>query len=342
MHQERIMNKHPQTAFVPFFKALFLVCAVMMPCGCRDRAPVVEREKVTICAGSASGIPTILAKERGIFRQNGLDVTVREYITGLQAFEGLFAGECEIASCGETPMVLKSFERRDFSILATLATSEDATRIVVSRKSGIRGPHDIKGKRVFFVKKSINHFFIEMFLTKNGLSMRDITQVSLEVKDATDALKKGTVDAFASTDVILNRTIKALGEDAIVLSSPGLCLNTFNLAAMNTFIGERPALIRKVLNALVKTDAFMRKEPHQTIKTLSAAMNIDEPTMAEILGNYQWKVGLDQTLLLALEYEARWAIQNRLTTSTTVPNYLDFIHADALRSLVPEAVSIIK
>jgi len=50
---------------------------------------------------------------------------------------------------------------------------------------------------------------------------------------------------------------------------------------------------------------------------------------------------LDQSLVLALEDEARWAIKNKLTSKTKVPNYLNHIHLDALKSVAPSAVTII-
>ncbi len=336
------MTRHLRSTIPCFFSVTMIIVIAFLSSGCRDRAPVTTLEKVTICVGGASGIPAILAKVQGIFQQNGLDVTLKRYITGAQAFDGMFAGECNLAACGETLIVLKSFSRNDFSILATLATSEDSTRIAANRKSGISGPRDLKGKRVFVLRNSINHFFLEMFLIKNGLTLNDIQMVSLEVKDAAAALQKGTIDAFASTDVVLANAIKALGNDAVVLSAPGLCLNTFNLTAMNSFITEQPSLIRKVLSALIKTEEIMKKEPQQTTTSLSSAMNIDTQAMADILGNYQWNVSLSQTLFLSLEHEARWAIRNRLTTRTTVPNYLDYIHTEALRSGTPAAVSIIQ
>jgi NitT/TauT family transport system substrate-binding protein len=49
---------------------------------------------------------------------------------------------------------------------------------------------------------------------------------------------------------------------------------------------------------------------------------------------------LDQSLILAMEDEARWMISNNLTTEKTVPNFLDYIYAYGLKSVKPAAVTI--
>jgi len=113
-------------------------------------------EAVSICVGGTPGIPVLLAHEQGFFVQEGLAVTVKEYLLGLQALEAMFAGECDMATAGETPVVMKSFERQDFSIIATMATSDDATRVLANKERGIQRPEDLKGKRIFAHKNTVH------------------------------------------------------------------------------------------------------------------------------------------------------------------------------------------
>ena len=49
-----------------------------------------------------------------------------------------------------------------------------------------------------------------------------------------------------------------------------------------------------------------------------------------------------QALILAMEDEARWRIENKLTDKTTVPDYLDFMYIDALEVVNPGAVTVIR
>jgi NitT/TauT family transport system substrate-binding protein len=299
-------------------------------------------EALSICVGGTPSLPVLLAHEQGLFIQEGLEVTVKQYLVGLLALEAMFAGECDMATVAETPVVMKSFERQDFSIVATTATSDDATRVLANKERGIQRPEDLKGKRIFVHKNTINHFFVEMFLARIGLSAKDVTLIYQDVEDFSEAITKGTIDAFVGTDLTISKPRKALGDQAVIFNSPGLCLMIYNLAVKNSVIKERPQLVKSVLRALLKgEDVFAQKRP-QAITALAKATNCNEHDMAATLAAYRWQIELSQTMLLSLEQEALWAIDSGLTNKTRIPNYLDFIYRDALFSLRPEAVTMLK
>jgi len=61
----------------------------------------------------------------------------------------------------------------------------------------------------------------------------------------------------------------------------------------------------------------------------------------------QWKIlnfsiTLDQSFLVTLERQAEWAIKNKLTDKTEVPNFLDFIYLKGLDIVKPKAITIIR
>ncbi|NIT52457.1 MAG: hypothetical protein GWO41_06890 [candidate division Zixibacteria bacterium] len=64
--------------------------------------------------------------------------------------------------------------------------------------------------------------------------------------------------------------------------------------------------------------------------------------MSAIWDDYVFEIFLDQSLLLSWEDIARWAIKNKFTDKTTVPNYLNFIYLDGLEAVKPEAITIIR
>lgn len=327
-------------------QAVILLTAIVAAAGSRGEALAESvpppPETVTICVGGFPGISVLLAHELGFFVQEGLEVTVKKYLVGLQALEAMLAGECEMATVGETPVVMKSFERQDFRIVATTATSDDATRVLANKERGIQRPEDLKGKRIFVHKNTTNHFFVVMFLAKFGLSADDVTLIYQNVEDFSEAITKGKIDAFVGNDLTISKPRKALGDHAVVFSAPGLCLTTYNLAVKSSVIRERSQLVKSVLRALLQGEEVLVKERSQAVTALAKATNGDEHDMAATLAANSWHVGLEQILLLSLEQEAQWAIDSGLTSKTRMPNYLDFIHRDALFSLKPEAVTMLK
>ncbi|MCP4346624.1 MAG: hypothetical protein GY795_14000 [Desulfobacterales bacterium] len=61
-----------------------------------------------------------------------------------------------------------------------------------------------------------------------------------------------------------------------------------------------------------------------------------------LLDNMHYDLSLSHQLLLNLENQARWAVRNKYTDKTTIPDYLDFIYVDELEKIKPNSVTIIK
>jgi len=57
----------------------------------------------------------------------------------------------------------------------------------------------------------------------------------------------------------------------------------------------------------------------------------------------QFSLSLDQSLITAMEDEARWMIKNKLTSKKQgVPDFMNYIYIDGLKAVKPEAVNIIR
>jgi NitT/TauT family transport system substrate-binding protein len=96
-----------------------------------------------------------------------------------------------------------------------------------------------------------------------------------------------------------------------------------------------------VLSALARGARLCKDAPEAAREIVAKAMKTDATKLKELWPSYRFNVTLDQSLLLALEDETRWAIKNKLTGRTDIPNYLNYIYLDALLALTPAAVTVI-
>jgi NitT/TauT family transport system substrate-binding protein len=55
-----------------------------------------------------------------------------------------------------------------------------------------------------------------------------------------------------------------------------------------------------------------------------------------------FSLSLDQSLIVAMEDDARWMIKNKLTTEKQIPDFVNYIYVDGLKAVKPEAVKIIR
>ena len=306
---------------------------------------VTPRDKITIAIpGEPMNALLILAKELDLFSREGLDVTVKdEYSsgTGARALEGMLAGDVDVTTSADTAIVFKSFERQDFSIIASHGSSDNDPRIVARKDKGITKLSDLRGKRIGTPKGTTMHFFLHVALVKNGISEKDVGISHKKLEDLPLALAGGEFDALSVREPYVSEAMKLLGGNAIIFAEPGFYVKTLNVVARNSFIRERPEAIGKLLRALIQAEEFTRKEPNQAMKLVSGRLKLGESDMAALWPDLNLRVSLDQRLLLSLEDQARWAIKNKLTDRTAAPNYLIFIYPDGLEAVRPGGVKII-
>ncbi|RZB30782.1 MAG: hypothetical protein SRB1_03062 [Desulfobacteraceae bacterium Eth-SRB1] len=109
----------------------------LVSCG-QGESPKIK-EKIRLGASkSLLSVPVYIAKEKGYFAKEGLDVTLKEYGSGKAATQALFAGEVGISTVADMPVVFNSFKRDDFCVFATFTYAYPFVKIIARKDSGIR------------------------------------------------------------------------------------------------------------------------------------------------------------------------------------------------------------
>lgn len=325
--------------------AVVMVVATVVGAGCAGvEKPAGPLEKVTIGISATSLLPSLvhIAKENGYFLEEGIDVEIKGYPTGKAALAATFNGEVDMATVADTPIVTNSFERNDFAVLVTILDSAQHAKALARKDSNINTPQDLVGKKVATTIGTTAHFFMVTFFTSNGIDTSDVEVVNLKPGEMVEAITSGDVDAIFAWEPNILKSQKSLGDNAIVLPSRVGYEATFNLVAMNKFIEDHPESIRKIIKALAKAEEFTKDNREESIDIIASRLGADREDIDKLWDGYRFRLSLSQTLIMTLEDEARWAIRDNLTDKTEVPNYLDYIHLDALEEVKPEAISIIR
>jgi NitT/TauT family transport system substrate-binding protein len=284
----------------------------------------------------------MIAEDQRFFSKQGVDVTVKYYASGKLALDGMFSGEVDLGTPAETPVVFSSFERIDFSIVATIGSSDNDQAIVTHKDREILKPANLRGKRIATQKASAVHFFLHSFLIKHGLSEKDIKLSFKHPDELVPALTNGEIDAFCMREPYVSRAKTLLKDNIVIFKEPGLYLKTYNLVVFNNFIKDRSQAVKSVVKALIRSEEFLNKYPEHAKRIVSSKTGLKESEIADLWPVLRFEVSLEQSLLSSLENEARWAIRNKLTDGKKVPNYLNFIYLNALEAVKPKGVTIIR
>ena len=298
-------------------------------------------DKLTLAAYAGdTGALVYIAQEQGYFVDNGLDVIIKDYEAGKLAADALLAGEADICTSAGFVLVSNSFEHDDLRILGTVASAE-TVELVTRKDSGINQPSDLKGKKIGVTKKSTGEFFLGTFLIFNGLSVRDVEVVDLTPSEIVDAVANGEIDAGFTWEPNIFEVKSRLGANAI--SWPGQSGQHFYfiLITKEKFIEENPQVIERFCQALIQAEEFMKENGAEAREFIRNKFDYESSYVDYIWPKNDFLVVLPQALIVAMEDQARWRIDNNLTEATVVPNYLDYIYMDALEEVKPEAVGII-
>jgi NitT/TauT family transport system substrate-binding protein len=114
------------------------------------------------------------------------------------------------------------------------------------------------------------------------------------------------------------------------------------MIASNDWITQNPELIRRFLKSLAQAEEYLIRNPAEAKRIVQQQLNLDSDYMETVWSQNQFSLFLDQSLILAMEDEARWMIDNQLTTETQVPDFLNYIYEDGLKAVKPQAVNILR
>jgi len=326
---------------------LAALCALIalgpaLGCSCKPE-PSPKAPPVTMAVGMLPLTSlAIIADHERLFSREGVAVTVKKCATGVIAMDALLAGEVQVAVAGDTPVVFGSFKRRDFRIVTGVASWDNDVTIVARKDRGIVRPVDLKGRRIATQRTSVAQFFLHMFLLKHGLSEKDVTICSMPQAEFPQAMVRGDVDASSIREPFTSQAISLLGTNAVTFEEPGLYVEYYNLVASDRFLKERPDAVRRIVRALLAAETFAKNKPQRAMAIVARTISMPEPTLRRLWPRLDLRVRLSQSLLVALEDQARWAIGEHVAEGTTMPNFLRFIHLDTMLAEKPSAVSIIR
>ena len=314
-------------------------------CGCsREPAPPVRPAKppasVSLCQGGILAVLPTIAREKGLFAAEGLDVTLNIVGDGKIVMEDLLADKCDLALTGEFPVARQSFDRSDLAIIATLAVSDNGVKILARRDRGITSPRNLAGKRVGVSKGTISNFFLDQFLKKNRIPRDGLTVIGKSHRDLPMALQRGEIDAYAGSDVAYFKGKQLLGAGGVTFSEPGLTNHTACLTVKREWLAANQHRARGVLRALLRAEQELARQPSALMPQLAAALQITPDDLQSLLAEQQNRVGLDQVLLLALEDESRWMQETGMVSGKEFPNHLRLLEPGILRELAPAAVEL--
>lgn len=304
-------------------------------------------DTLTIASGSPEySFLTVFAEEKGFFTKYGLNVTMIPFPSGKLAIESLLAGNADIAHSAEfvgVSLLCRSSDPivQNLTIIGCTAKSE--TISLVSRNDrSITRPSDLRGKRVSVPLGTQAEFFLGRYLVLEGIPEDDLTIIDSSPDGLISQVTAGTTDAV----IIWQPHIYAIherltGNVTIWPAQKGQDFFWLTYTTKKT-IQTRPELLGRFFSALNDAEQYLILHPDEAKNCMQDTLNLTPGYTDEIWNSTSFSLSLDQSLLIAMEDEARWIQRENRSAIKPIPLFLDYIDTGILDIVHPERVRIIR
>lgn len=223
--------------------------------------------------------PFFLAKEKGFFAEEGIEVELINVEETHAAFAGLFAGHVNAVAVALPDVAF--FSDHDDVLVCVLATDESRGGDGVVANKDIKSIADLAGKAVAFEKGSISHFYLNVLLAEAGLSEADIEAVEVpDIEGATIFLLQ-EADATVTWGTMLLEAKQAPHGHLLTDSTerPGLIVSC--LLTTPGVLEDRRADFRALGRAWDAAVDFVEAHPEEALQIMAARMggSLEDPAI---------------------------------------------------------------
>jgi len=280
-----------------------------------------------------------IADDRGFFAANGLNVTLRDYVSTVASITGLENNETDITLVPEYSIVTEAFKKENITVIGNSDKYESV--FLISRKDrGIENVSDLKGRKIGGSKGTIGEFYLGRFLELNGMRIEDVTFTDMPTTQYVETITNGSVDAVIVVYKYLDQSREQLGSNLVAWPIQSSQKGYVVLTCRNDWASSHPETIIKVLKSVKQAEDYAITHPAEARAIIQKRMNYTDTAMADFWPDHEYALTLDQSLITAMEDEARWMIANNLTNATEVPDFREYISTEGLKAVKPGSVRI--
>jgi NitT/TauT family transport system substrate-binding protein len=212
--------------------------------------------------------PLTLAKEAGIYKKNGLDVSLKK-IPQKDRHLAIASGDIQCAATTVETWIVWNANGVATKQIFQLDKSYGADGMAV--RSNIASIKDLKGKTVLAsAPGTAPYFTLAWFLKKNGLSVKDVTVANLEPGPAAQAFISGQGDAAMTYEPYLS-TVRAAPDKGKIIATTldyPMVMDTFGCTPK--FIADNKAATKALADSYFQSLEMIAKDQTKAYEIMGA------------------------------------------------------------------------
>ncbi len=210
----------------------------------------------------------LLAKEQGWYEDAGIDLTIKEWASGLSPIEEVIAGKAQIGVVEGADIIIARSKKKKIRAIAT-KFQKSPTCLISKKKLGIKTPEQLRGKRVGIYHPSVI-LMIKIVLADAGMRYDDIipVEVGWDIQSLLD--DRTDVHPGYMNDEPLSIKEKGYETNVIPAFKHGYDFYGEVYFVTDTMIQKRSELIQAFLNVTMRGWRKAFKTPLETAQMIVA------------------------------------------------------------------------
>jgi NitT/TauT family transport system substrate-binding protein len=260
--------------------AAILVAAAGCSKAAPAAAPVASQatiDKVTYVTGfGAVGRDAFawVAKEKGYFRDAGIDVTIQLGAGTDQNLSALTAGQAQFACIDMTGVMVQEGKGAFKDIKAFAIVHQQTLVSIVSLEGGkVTQPKDLEGKKLGAATGSVNQLLFPAYAKLAGIDPTKVTWVNVAPPQLPALLASSQVDALSTFLIGRGGIEKAAGKKAVIMPYSDYLADLFGnaLFTTSTVAQQNPGLVKRFRDAALKGLQYSIEHPEESADILKKA-----------------------------------------------------------------------
>jgi NitT/TauT family transport system substrate-binding protein len=251
-------------------------------------AATAQDTKVAIGISGWTGFaPLTLAKEAGIFKKNGVDVTIKK-IPQKDRHLAIASGDVQCAATTVETYVVWNANGVPITQVVQLDKSYGADGLAV--RNGVAKVADLKGKTVGVDAPGTSPYFgLAWILKKNGLSMKDVTVATMSPQAAAQAFVAGQNDAAMTYEPYLSAVRDKPDSGKIIATTLDYPMVMDTFGCTPKFIKENPKAVKAMVDSYFEALEMIKKDPAKSYEIMGADVKQTGEQFAKSAAYLRWQ-----------------------------------------------------
>ena len=173
-----------------------LILALVLAAGCGNSNDKTQKDLQPITIGlmpDTDSLPFIIAKEKGYFAEEGIEVNIQQYKSAMDRDSALQSGNLDGAV---SDMLAVAFAKAGGFDVKVTSFTDGSYKLIASKDAGINNVKALAGKDVAVSRNTIIEYVTDQILAKEGMDSESINKVIIpQIPTRLEMLQNGKLAA---------------------------------------------------------------------------------------------------------------------------------------------------